>query len=367
MVEGNIFEELEDSRQDWKVKHSMTEIMMVVMCGVSVGEMSIYGIRKFAQIKEKWLKEATGLEFSNGLPSYDTIRRTLGSLKPKSFQAVFIRWIETVLGKPVGSYVSFDGKSLRGSGSEEAGIPPLHLLHVYSHELGLVIGQMECTCNKTNEITVCKELFDSLRLEDAVITADAMMCQKEFAAKVARKNGYVLAVKGNQPTMESEIKDFFGCEGTESRSSCETRDKGHGRIEKRIYTLDTDIGWFADRKQWKGLAAFGKCESHVTRTKSGKESVETRYFITTLTDVEEFARAVRSHWAIENNLHWSLDVLFHDDDCPVLDRNTAENLAIVRRIIYNRIKMQPDYDTLAWGRRSCMYDDDFRTKILFSC
>lgn len=111
MVEGDIFEELEDNRQDWKVKHSMTEIMMVVMCGVSVGEMSIYGIRKFAQIKEKWLKEATNLEFPNGLPSYDTIRRTLGSLRPKSFQAVFIRWIEAVLGKPVGSYVSFDGKS----------------------------------------------------------------------------------------------------------------------------------------------------------------------------------------------------------------------------------------------------------------
>ena len=159
---------------------------------------------------------------------------------------------------------------------------------------------MECTCDKTNEITVCKELFDSLRLENAIITADAMMCQKEFAAKAA-------------------------------------------------------------------LAAFGKCESRVTRMKSGKESIETRYFITPLSDVEEFARAVRSHWAIENNLHWSLDVLFHDDDCPVLDRNTAENLAIVRRIIYNRIKMQPDYDTLAWGRRSCMYDDDFRAKILFSC
>lgn len=138
-------------------------------------------------------------------------------------------------------------------------------------------------------------------------------------------------------------------------------------IYSRSWKTAGRIGWFADRKQWKGLAAFGKCESHVTRTKSGKESVETRYFITTLTDVEEFARAVRSHWAIENNLHWSLDVLFHDDDCPVLDRNTAENLAIVRRIIYNRIKMQPDYDTLAWGRRSCMYDDDFRTKILFSC
>ena len=105
------------------------------------------------------------------------------------------------------------------------------------------------------------------------------------------------------------------------------------------------------------------CESRVTKTKGGKESVEARYFITTLTDVMEFAQAVRSHRAIENNLHWSLDVTFHDDDCPILDRNTAENLAIIRRIIYNRIKMQPDYDTLSWGRRNCMYDDDYRANI----
>lgn len=371
MVEGNIFEELEDSRQDWKVMHSMTEIMMVVMCGVSAGEMTVHGIYTFSKIKENWLKKATNLKFPNGLPSYDTIRRTLGIINPKQFHSLFIRWIENELGCPVGSYVSFDGKTVRGSGNEELGIAPLHLLHAYSHELGIVLGQMECTCDKTNEIPVSRKLYDALKLENAVITADAMMCQKEFARKIragkAKNNGYVLAVKGNQPELEKDAVDFFEIEGGESRRTFETFDKGHGRIERRTYTLDTDIGWFAGRKEWAGLAAFGKCGSRVTVTKTGKETSETRYFITTLTDVERFAEAVRSHWAIENNLHWSLDVIFREDDSPVIERNTAENLAIIRRIIYNRIKMQPDYDTLSFGRRGCMYDDDFRAKILFSC
>lgn len=370
MVEGNIFDELEDRRQDWKVLHSMTEIMMVVMCGVSAGEMTVHGIHAFAEIKKEWLKKATGLTFENGLPSYDTIRRALGIINPKSFHALFIRWAEGGLGRPVGSYVSFDGKTVRGSGSKEDGIEPLHLLHAYSHELGLVIGQMECTRDKTNEITVSRALFDALKLENAVVTADAMMCQKEFAKKITagkKNNGYVLAVKGNHVSLEADVRDFFKCDGGESRKTFKTLDKGHGRIEKRTCTLDTNVDWYAECGEWKGLAAFGKCESRVTITKSGKDTTDTRYFITTLTDVERFAEAARSHWAIENNLHWSLDVIFKEDESPVTERNTAENLAIVRRIIYNRIKMQPDYDTLSFGRRACMYDDDFRARILFSC
>ena len=236
MVEGNIFDELEDRRQDWKVLHSMTEIMMVVMCGVSAGEMTVHGIHAFAEIKKEWLKKATGLTFENGLPSYDTIRRALGIINPKSFHALFIRWAEGGLGRPVGSYVSFDGKTVRGSGSKEDGIEPLHLLHAYSHELGLVIGQMECTRDKTNEITVSRALFDALKLENAVVTADAMMCQKEFAKKITagkKNNGYVLAVKGNHVSLEADVRDFCKCDGGESRKTFKTLDKGHGRIEKR--------------------------------------------------------------------------------------------------------------------------------------
>ena len=365
MVEGSFFEQVEDSRQDWKVKHSVSEILTVVMCGVSAGERSIYGIREFARLKEQWLKDVIGLKLPAGLPSYDTIRRVLGILDPKQFQEVFIRWIEQELAIPSGSYVSLDGKTLRGSGEKEAGIDPLHLLHAYSHELGVVIGQMECSREKTNEIPISEKLIDALKIKDTIITADALLCQKDIVKKIAKYNGYILALKGNHPLMEQEVKDLFLSPPTSARTVYTTLDKGHGRIERRIYTLDTQIGWFEQQKEWKNLAAFGMVESIVTR--KGKETREKRYFITSVTDVKCFADGVRSHWAIENNLHWCLDVLFSDDACTVLDRNAAENLAIIRRILYNRIKMLSKLETLSMGKRACMYDDEFRAKILFSC
>ena len=365
MVEGILFEQVEDSRQDWKVKHSISEILTVVMCGVSAGERSIYGIREFARLKEQWLRNVIGLKLPNGLPSYDTVRRVLGILDPKQFQSVFIRWIEEELDIPAGSYVSLDGKTLRGSGLKEVGIDLLHLLHAYSHELGVVIGQMECSSEKTNEIPISKKLIEALKIKETIITADALLCQKEIVKKIAKDNDYILALKGNHPLMEQEVKEFFLSPATSTRSVHTTFDKGHGRIERRIYTLDTNIGWFEDKMEWKHLAAFGMVESIVTR--KGKECREIRYFITSVTDVKQFAKGVRSHWAIENNLHWCLDVLFSDDECTVLDRNAAENLAIIRRIVYNRIKMLSKMDTLSMGKRACIYDDNFRAQILFSC
>ena len=255
---------------------------------------------------------------------------------------------------------------MKGSGNEEKSISPLHLLHAYSHELGIVIGQKECKTEKKNEISACPELLDMLKIKNAVITTDAMMCQKEICKKiVSKKCGYVLAVKNNHPTMLEEIKELFAGEERKSWQIYETNEKGHGRIEKRIYYLETDVKWFANLKEWPGLKAFGKCESHVKS--KGKETVESRYFISTVDDVIDFAEAVRSHWAVENNLHWCLDVIFKEDECPILDRNTAENIAIIRRIIYNRIKMQlKPKEQLSFGKRSCMYDDDYRLKIMFS-
>lgn len=241
----------------------------------------------------------------------------------------------------------------------------MHLLHAYSHQLGVVIGQMECSREKTNEIPISKKLIEALKMKDAIITADAMLCQKEVVKKIAKDNDYILALKGNHPLMEQEVKDFFLTQGSSARTVYTTFDKGHGRIERRIYTLDTQIGWFEQKKEWKKLAAFGMVESIVTR--KGKETREKRYFITSVTDVKSFADGVRNHWAIENNLHWCLDVLFSDDECTVLDRNAAENLAIIRRIIYNRIKMLSGLETLSMGKRACMYDDEFRAKIFFSC
>ena len=170
----------------------------------------------------------------------------------------------------------------------------MHLLHAYSHQLGVVIGQMECSREKTNEIPISKKLIEALKMKDAIITADAMLCQKEVVKKIAKDNDYILALKGNHPLMEQEVKDFFLTQGNSARTVYTTFDKGHGRIERRIYTLDTQIGWFEQKKEWKKLAAFGMVESIVTR--KGKETREKRYFISSVTDVKNFADGVRSHW-----------------------------------------------------------------------
>ena len=165
--------------------------------------------------------------------------------------------------------------------------------------------------------------------------------------------------------MFEEIKEVFSGELPKSWQVFETNDKGHGRIEKRVYYLDTDVSWFSDLKEWKNLKAFGKCDNHVIC--KGKETVESRYFICSIDDVMDFSEAVRSHWAIENNLHWRLDVIFKEDECPILGKNTADNIAIIRRIIYNRIKLQlKPKRLLCFGKRSCSYDDDFRLKIMFA-
>lgn len=367
-MEGDLkelFEDLEDSRQDWKIKHSLYEILMVVFCGVSAGETSINGILAFARCKKQWLMDKANLTFPNGLPSYDTIRRMLGALDSKQFQKVMIRFMERTLNIPKGSYVSIDGKTLRGSGYKEDGIEPLHLLHAYSHECGLVIGQLECHKDKTNEIPVSKELLDLLKLKDTIITADAMMCQKDVIEKMSKNNDYVVALKGNQKTMFEEVKELFECPTDKTRKTMITKEKSRGRFEIREYTLETNIDWFQDKKDWKNLKAFIMCKSTVIS--KNKERTEKRYFITSLEDITKASLGIRNHWAIENNLHWSLDVIFKDDECRVLDRNASENLAIMRRIIYNRIKMLSHLDKLIDGKRYCTYDDDFRAKILFSC
>ena len=159
----------------------------------------------------------------------------LGILEPKQFQNVFIRWIEQELDIPAGSYVSLDGKSLRRGGDKETGIDPLHLLRAYSHKLGVVIGQMECSSEKTNEIPIAEKLIQILKIKDVIITADALLCQKEIVKKIAKDNDYILALKGNHQLMEQEVKEFFLSPATSTRSVHTTFDKGHGRIERRIY------------------------------------------------------------------------------------------------------------------------------------
>lgn len=358
------FDEIEDSRQDWKVEHSLGEILTVVMCGVSAGERTVHGICAFARIKERWLREEVGLPLPHGLPSYDTVRRVLGILDPRRFQDAFVRWVEREVGTVRGGYAGVDGKSVRGSGwgggrapAPAGGVQPRAGRRPRAARVRTGQGERDHGVPEAAGRPEDPGGRRHGRRDDV---------PEEVARTLRRKDcGYVLALKDNHPVAHLEARELFDGPARPSWRRVETLDKGHGRLERRTYTLDTDVGWFADRAQWRGLAAFGRCESVVTR--GGRETREVRHFLTSVSDVETFARAVRSHWAIENTFHWSLDVVFGDDACPVVERNTAENLAIVRRIVYNRIRMLSGREPLSFGRHSCCYDDGFRKRILFSC
>ncbi len=356
------FNEMDDPRQNGKIKHLIGEILTISLCAVASGIESVYEIEEFAQIKEEWLRTQVGLSLKNGIPSHDTIGRVLEIINPKRFQELFIKWMDEALSLESGTYIQLDGKTLKGNGiGEKKGI---HLVSAYAHEAGVVLGQIKCK-EKSNEITAIPELLELLKLNNAIITIDAMGCQKTIAKAIVKsKCDYVLAVKENHPTMYEEIKEYFALKETEKE--CEitkTFDLGHGRAETRKYTLSTDINWFEDKKKWANLKAFGKVESSGTR--NGVKYSETRYFLMSINDVEEFAKAVRNHWAIENNLHWSLDVIFKDDDCLIKNKITAENMAILRRIAFNRMKMF-DNSRLKTKKMKCAFDDNFRYKVLFS-
>lgn len=359
------FNELNDNRQSGKVKHLISEILVIALCAVCSGVQTVFEIGEFAEVKKDWLKNEVGLLLENGVPSHDTIGRVLAMINPKQFQSLFISWIEQSLNIPAGSYIHIDGKTLRGSASEQS--RGIHLVSAFAHEAGVVLGQVKCA-EKSNEITAIPELLNLLKLKSSIITIDAMGCQKEIAKEITKKKcDYVLALKENQPAAYNDVKDYFSIEDKDFQNTLlrfETLDIGHGREEKREYFLSTNINWFADKNKWANLKSFGMVKSTV-RCK-GKQYSEKRYFISSIEDINEFVTAVRTHWTIENTLHWSLDVIFRDDECQIREKNTAENIAILRRICFNRMKMYQNGKTLKRKKMLCTFDDSFRFNVLFS-
>lgn len=363
-----------ESHEDWKVEHSLDEILTVVMCGVGAGERSIRGICAFAQIKKAWLRDGgSRLTLPHNLPSYDVIRRVMGVLSPKRFQDVFIKWIETRLALPPDGYVDLDGRKSKDSSHED--VLALYLLGAYVHESGIVIGQRECSRDTGSETVQGLELLRNLQVSNSVITGDAMMCSKRIASEIRfSHNDYVLPLKSDNSVVYEKVARHFTDRPRASWQRTQTLDKvwqrkrtqGEvcGDYVRKKYILDTDVVWFRDGHDWEGLAAVGRCENIVICGRETKREI--RYFLTSVTDVEVFAKAVRSHWDIGNTFRWSLGVTSDDDIDPMMRRNTVENLAIVRRFIYNRISRAIDgVEKLSFGIRKCMYDDFFRARILF--
>jgi predicted transposase YbfD/YdcC len=361
------FETIEDRRQAGKVKHNMLEVIIMTICAVVSGCENWEDIADFCRVKESWFREKLGLELKNGIASHDTIQRIFAIIKPKELEKRFIGWMKAVATLTKGEFVNVDGKTVRGSRDESEHV--IHMVSAWANKNQLVLGQVR-TDEKSNEITAIPELLTLLELKGCIVTIDAMGCQKDIAEKIVDTGaGYVLALKENHPMLYDDVRVYFEAALREETfykdvKKSSTLEKGHGRIEKRCYYLTTEIDWLPDLPAWKGLKAIAMAHSKVEKADGVHE--QTRFFLTTLDDVQIFAKAVRSHWGIENSLYWCLDVAFNEDKSRTRVDNSGENFAVVRHIALNLLKSYPAQMSFARKRRKCEYDADFVADVLFA-
>ena len=339
------FEGLPDPRLDRTRRHKLVDILTIGLCSILSGGENFSEMEFYGRIKEDWLK--TFLELPNGIPSHDTMNRVFSAIDPHAFLDCFVCWVQGICPELADQTVAIDGKALRHALNEGDSIP--YIVSAWASEAGLVLGQVKVK-DKSNEITAVPELLDALHLKGCIVTLDAMGCQKDIAAHIIEKEAdYVLALKGNHATVHEEIKEFFAdavppcatqCADTAQKDKmdfCQTTDAGHGRNEIRRYWQPTDIDWFEDKHLWKNLRSIGMVESR--RKVKGKTSIERRYYLSSLPlNAQRFGKAVREHWGVENPLHWSLDVVFREDDSSARTKNAAQNVASLRRIALNLIK-----------------------------
>ena len=363
------FEELSDSRQPWKIKYNLCEVVVMAIIAVVAGAEHWNEIALYCQTKQEMLKKNFNLELKNGTPTDDTFQRIFAIIKPKEFEKCFVSWIKSAVKMCDKEIVSLDGKTLRGTQDTENNQDIIHMVSAWASESGVVLGQIKVS-EKSNEITSVPELLDVIDVKNCIITSDAMSCQKKTVKKITEHEcDYVICLKGNQETFHDEVKLYFETALKEPKSyplaKTKISVKDHGRIEKREYFLTDDVDWFEDKKEWCGLKAIGMVRS--TRIIKGVETVEVRYFISSVTEIKLFAKAVRQHWGIENSLHYCLDMCFDEDHCRMRVDNSAENFAVLRHIAINLYKSFTFSKlSLKAKRFRCSFDDDFLSSVIFN-
>lgn len=353
--------DLTDPRRETQNKrHSLNDIVMIVLCAVLSGVEDWVGMEIFAQEKEDWLRGF--LDLANGIPSHDTLSDVIGRIDPAAFARAFTEWAQASLGPLQGDVVALDGKTLRGSHGDSRAV---HLMSAFASQANWVLAQ-EVVEDKSNEIKAIPNLLDMLEISGAVVTTDAMGTQKDTAAKVIEKQAdYVLALKGNHSDLHDEVRLFLDTEFDQGRLDVLTCvDKDHGRIETRRYGLSHAIDWLDDKDQWPGLVAVGMVES--TRELKDRTEVERRYFLCSDNDLERFAEAVRRHWGIENQQHWVLDVQMGEDAHRTRTDHSAENLAAIRRTAMNLLRSDDNSKkSLRQRKNKAAFSDSYRERLLF--
>ncbi len=334
------------------VCHKLEDILVIAICAVISGADTFSEIEQYGQGKQAQLEKI--LDLPNGIPSHDTFRRVFMLLDAEAWQGVFFRWTQSLaLAEREVPVRAVDGKWSRASG--------LHTVSVWASEHQIVLGQQQ-VADKSNEITAIPELLEGLDIAGTTVTIDAAGTQTQIAWTIREHLAdYALALKANHKHLFEDVRWLF--EQDQSAPHWSTSSRGHGRLETREVWLLTELDFLENTSAWRDLAAVAKIRS--TREINGEKSVSERYFLTSLTDVETLAYAVRAHWGIENSLHWTLDVAFKEDESRARTQNAQANLVTLRHLALNQLKLESTLKASIKAKRSrAGWDDDYLLKVL---
>ena len=363
------FESLSDPRHTRNRKHRLVDIMFIAVAAILCGCDGPTAIHRWAMHQATWLAEYLALP--NGIPSRDCIRRLLIALKPEAFQRCFQAWIASAISADDSSgkrIVAIDGKTCRSSHDAKNNLGALHIVSAWASEEGVALGQV-ATDDKSNEITAIPQLLEQINLPDALVTIDAMGCQKDIVEQIVAGQGdFAIAVKDNQPKLKAAIETFFAEQIERDFDDLryhthETTDHAHGRIDERAYYLAKTPHDFKPADDWPEVKAIGYAIRY-TQHPDGRETCETRYYICSrYFSGKRFAEAVRGHWGIES-MHWTLDVTFREDDSRTRERTLGNNLSWLRRFAVTLLKRHPVNDSLRGKMLRCSYSTDFLAEVL---
>jgi predicted transposase YbfD/YdcC len=360
----NHFNDMPDPRQRGKVMYPLAEVLLLALVAVLAGAESFVDIARFGRMKLGLLRRFR--PFLDGTPSHDHLGDIFAALDAEQFQRCFVAWTASLIGVPEG-VVAIDGKTLRRSGGK-AGKSAIHMVSAFVASQRLVLGQVK-VAEKSNEIVAIPKLLDMLAVEGAIITIDAMGCQRAIAQKIIdKKADYVFGLKGNQGSLRDDVELFVAeqratnfADTTVSRA--ETVDADNGRIETRTTTVIHDVDWLRKRHGWPGLNAIAMVES--SRETNSVIEKDTRFYITSLVMLAHLlGPVIRGHWAIENSLHWVMDMVFRDDECRVRTNHAPANFTTIKHMAYNLLRRPAGKDSFRLRRKVAGWDDEFLARLI---
>jgi predicted transposase YbfD/YdcC len=359
------FKDLPDPRQLGKVVYPLAEVLLLCLLAVLGGAETFVDIARFGEKKLGLLRRFR--PFRDGTPSHDHLGDIFATLDATQFQRCFVAWVAALTGASA-DVIAIDGKTLRRSYQKKGAKAPIHMVSAFAARQRLVLGQVK-VAEKSNEIVAIPQLLAMMEIEGAIVTIDAMGCQRDIAEQIVdQKADYVLALKGNQGTLREDVEVFAteqkanGFKDTKI-SRHQTVDGDHGRIETRTYTVIHDVAWLQERHDWPGLRGVVMIES--TREIGEKIEQETRFYITSLVWLaSQLGPVIRSHWAVENSLHWVMDMIFRDDECRVRTDHAPANFTTLKHMALNLIRKAPGKDSVRLRRKVAAWDDDFLASLI---